>query len=113
MMPGGSRLLGRRAGAIVTDLVGDDHAVLRALAARAVEIAAELRAAVALMATSVPAHRKALAAAGFLSPGFPLLGRLLARRAPTFMWLPKAPAAGLCADAMEITFADSDVDLAL
>jgi hypothetical protein len=115
MLPGGSRLLGKREGAIVTDLVAldDDPAVLRALAFHAVEAAAELRAAVVLTATNVAAQRKALAATGFLSPGLPLLGRALQRRAPTFMWLPKGPAAALAPDRMEITFADSDVDLAL
>ena len=115
MLPGGSRLLGKREGALVTDLVAvdDDPAVLRALALKAVEVAADLRAAVVLGATNVAAHRKALAGAGFLSPGFPLLGRALQRRAPTFMWLPKGPAAALAHDRVEITFADSDVDLAL
>ncbi len=115
MTPGSSRLLGKLDGAIVADLVAvdDDPATLRALAFRAVEIAAEPRAAVVLMATTAPAHRQALAATGFLSPGFPVLGRQLQRRSPVFMWLPKGPGAGLAADAVEITFADSDVDLAL
>src|SRR5262249_7027576 len=115
MLPGGSRLLGQREGAIVTDLVAvdDDPAALRALAFKAVEVAADLRAAVVLAATNATAHRKALAATGFLSPKIPLLGRALQRRAPTFMWLPKGPAAALEPGRMEITFADSDVDLAL
>jgi hypothetical protein len=115
MTPGSSRLLGRLDGAIVTDLVAvdDDPAVLRALATQAVDIAAELRVAALLMATSVPAHGAALAATGFLSPQFPLLGRRLASRAPVFMWLPQGAAAGLRPDAVEITFADADVDLAL
>jgi hypothetical protein len=115
MTPGASRMLGRRAGAIITDLVavGDDPAVLRALARRAVAIAAELRVVVMLVATTVPAHRRALVATGFLSPGLPLVGRALYRMAPVFMWSPRGPGAPLTADNVALTFADSDVDLAL
>jgi len=115
MTPGASRMLGSLKGAIITDLVAvdDDQAVLRALAIKAVEFAAEIRATVVLMASTTRPHRRALVATGFLSPGFPLLGRLLQRRSPVFMWLPRGPASGLSAAAMEITFADSDVDLAL
>jgi hypothetical protein len=115
MTPGASRMLGKRAGAIITDLVAvdDDPAVLRALARHAVEIAAELRVVVVLMATTVAAHRRALVAAGFLSSGLPLLGRLLGRMAPVFMWSPRGPGAPLTAKNLALTFADSDVDLAL
>ena len=115
MTPGASRMLGRRAGAVITDLVavGDDPAVLRALARRAVAIAAELRVVVVLVATTVPAHRQALVATGFFSPGLPVVGRVLRRMAPVFMWSPRGPGAGLAADDFTFTFADSDVDLAL
>lgn len=115
LMPGSSPLLGKLAAAIVVDLVAvnDEPKVLRALAARAVAIAAELRATIAFAAATAPAHCRALAASGFLSPRFPLLGRLLARRSPVFMWVPRDPAARLEADRMVLTFADSDVDLSL
>jgi len=115
MTPGASRILGRHAGAIIADLVavGDEPAVLRALARRAVVIAARLQVVVVLAATSVAAHRRALVASGFLSAGVPVLGRYLSRAAPTFMWSPRGPGAGLAADDFMFTFADSDVDLAL
>jgi hypothetical protein len=115
MTPGASRILGRRAGAIITDLVAIDNepAVLRALARRAVAIAARLQVVVVLVATTLAAHRRALVASGFLSPGLPVLGRFLSRAAPTFMWSPRGPGAGLGAEDFMFTFADSDVDLAL
>jgi GNAT superfamily N-acetyltransferase len=115
MTPGRSRQMGRLRGALITDLVAlrGDPATLRVLAAKGVAIAAELRATVALLLTTAPSHRRALAAMGFLSPGFPVLGRLLARRAPIYMWLPRGPGAGLAADNMTMTFADSAVDLDL
>jgi GNAT superfamily N-acetyltransferase len=115
MTPARSRQIGRLRGALITDLVAlhDDPAILRALAAKGVAIIAELRAAIALYVTTAPSHRRALAAMGFVSPGFPVLGRLLARRAPTYMWLPRGPGAGLSAENMAMTFADSAVDLDL
>ena len=115
MTSGASRILGRRAGAIITDLVAvdDDTAVLRALARAAVAIAARLQVVVVLMATTRAAHRRALAASGFLSPGLPAVGRFLSRAAPTFMWSSRGPGAGLAAQDFMFTFADSDVDLAL
>ena len=115
MTPGRSRQLGKLKAAIVTDLVavGDDPQVLRALARRAVEIASELGALVVLTATTALGHRKALAAMGFISPALPLIGRLLERRSPQFMWLPRGPAATLEADDMALTFADVAIDLDL
>jgi hypothetical protein len=115
MTPGASRMLGKRAGAIVTDMVAvdDEPAVLRALGRRTVDIAAGLGVVIVLMATTVAAHRRALVANGFLSSNFPLLGRFLGRMAPVFMWSPRGPGAPLTADNLALTFADSDVDLAL
>jgi GNAT acetyltransferase-like protein len=115
MTPGASRILGRRAGAIITDLLAldNDPAVLRALARRAVAIAARLQVVVVLMATTSAAHRRALTASGFLSPGLPVVGRYLQRMASIFMWSPRGPGAGLAAEDFMFTFADSDVDLAL
>jgi GNAT superfamily N-acetyltransferase len=101
--------------AIITDLAArdEDEEVLQALAAKAVEMAGELRVAVAVTATTTAAHRRALAKAGFLSSNLPVLGRALERRAPQFMWLPRGPAASLTADDMAMTFADAAVDLDL
>jgi hypothetical protein len=115
LTPGASRALGRLEAAILTDLVtvNDEPAVLHALARKAVEFAAESRVTVVLAATTSLAHQRALVRTGFLSPRLPLLGPRLQRRAPVFMWLPKGVAAALSPDAIEITFADSDVDLAL
>jgi hypothetical protein len=115
MTPGASRMLGKRAGAIVTDMVAvdDEPAVVRALVRRAIDIAAGLRVVVVLMATTVAAHRRALVANGFLSSDFPLVGRFLRRIAPVFMWSPRGPGAPLAAQNLALTFADSDVDLAL
>ncbi len=115
MTSGRSRRMGRLQAAMITDLVAvhDDAAVLRALGARAVATAAELRAAVALFVTTALSHRRALAAIGFVSPDFPLLGRLLRDRGPTYMWWPRGPGAVLTADGMTMTFADSAVDLDL
>jgi len=115
MTSGRSRQMGRLQAAMITDLVAvhDDPVVLRALAARAVATAAELRAAIALFATTALSHRRALAAIGFVSADFPVLGRLLRERAPTYMWVPRGPGAALTADGMTMTFADSAVDLDL
>jgi len=87
--------------------------VLRALARRAVAIAGHWGVVVLLMATTLPAHRRALAASGFLSSKWPVLARVLARAAPIFMWAPTGPGAPLTADYLALTFADSDVDLNL
>jgi len=115
MAPGRIPQLGKRQAAMITDFVAmnDDPTLLRALARRAVTMAGELRAVAALTATTNASHRSALAAAGFLSPAFPVLGRALARRSPVFMWLPKGPGAALKADHIEFTFADAAVDLDL
>jgi len=115
MTPGASRILGRRPGAIIVDLaaVGEDAAVLRALARRAAAIAAQWSVVVVLMATTLPAHRRALVASGFVSSAWPGLNRFLGRAAPTFMWSPRGPGAGLGAGDFIFTFADSDVDLNL
>ena len=115
MTPGSSRLLGKLECAIITDLVAanDDPQVIRALAARAAALAGEMRSVVGLICTTSPTQRRQLAAMGFVSSGFPLLGRFLERRAPVFMWAPRGPASRLEADGMAFTFADSDVDLAL
>jgi RimJ/RimL family protein N-acetyltransferase len=115
MAPGSSRQLGKLRAAIITDLVAvdDDAKVLGALARKSVAIAGELRAAIAVVATTAAAHRAALARAGFLSPGFPVLGRILARRAPQFMWLPRGPSVTLSAENVAMTFADAAVDLDL
>jgi hypothetical protein len=115
MTPGASRILGRHAGAIITDLVAvdNDPAVLRALVRRAVAVAARLHVVVVLMATTLAVHRRALVASGFLSPSLPIVGRFLQRAASIFMWSPRGPGAGLAAEDFMFTFADSDVDLAL
>jgi len=113
LTPGRIRQLGRIEGAFITDLVAGDPRVARALALRAVAIAAELRAAVALAATTTPAHVRALTKLGFLSPAWPLVGRLLARRAPQFMWAPRGPAAALTASDMAFTLADATIDFDL
>jgi len=107
--------LGKISGALLTDLaaVGDDSEVLSALVARATVYASKLGAAVVLAATTNAEHRRALARMGFLSPGVPLLGRILERRAPQYMWLPRGPAAQLDVSGVLLTFADSDVDFKL
>jgi hypothetical protein len=112
---GGSRLLGKRQAAILTDLVtvDDDRALLRALVGKAVSFAGELGANVLLAATTIPRHRRSYAALGFLSSGLPVLGRPLRRRAPQFMWLPRGPGAALAADNIALSLSDSDVDLNL
>jgi hypothetical protein len=114
-MPGRSRRLDTLGAAIITDLVAasDDPAILRALASRTVAIAAELRALVVVTATTMPAHRSALARMGFVSPALPLIGRLLLERSPQFMWLPRDAALPLRADVMELSFADVAIDLDL
>jgi hypothetical protein len=113
--PGASRQLGRLRAALITDLValGDERAVLQALGARAAAIAAEMGAALVLFVTTVAAHRQALAGLGFVTPGFPLLGALLERRAPVYMWWPRGPGATLTAERMTMTFADAALDLDL
>jgi GNAT superfamily N-acetyltransferase len=115
MAPGSSRQLGGLRASLVTDLVAvdDDPKVLGALARRSVAIAGELRAAIAVVATTATAHRAALARAGFLSPSFPVLGPMLARRAPQFMWLPGGQFVSLSAENVAMTFADAAVDLDL
>jgi GNAT superfamily N-acetyltransferase len=115
MTPGRSRQMGRLRGALMTDLVAlhDDPTTLRVLTARAVAMAAELGATMALFVTTARSHRRALAAIGFVSSDLPVLGGTLARRAPTYMWLPRGPGAGLTAENMTMTFADSAVDLDL
>jgi hypothetical protein len=115
MTRGRGRQMGTLQGAMITDLVAvhDDPAALRALAASAVASAAELRALVVVFMTTALSHRRALAAIGFASPGFPVLGRFLRQRAPTYMWSPRGPGAALTADSMTMTFADSTIDLDL
>jgi hypothetical protein len=107
--------LGKHAAALITDLaaVDDDPKLLRALAGRALAIAGKLRAVAALTITTIPAHRRALAVTGFVSPAFPLIGRALSRRSPVFVWLPKGPASQLKADGVSLTFADAAVDFDL
>jgi hypothetical protein len=108
-------LFGRLQTAIITDFIAidDDADVLRRLAAWAVEVAADLRVwAVSAVTTTVP-HRRALLTAGFLSPGTPLAGGLLSRRAPLFMWAPQGPGSALTADAVSLTYSDSDLELNL
>jgi hypothetical protein len=115
MMPGRSPRMDKLKPAIVTDLVAvdDDRHVLRALALKAVEIASELQATLVLTATTTASHRKALAGVGFISPAWPVIGPLLARRSPQFMWRPWGPAATLKATDMTLTFADVAIDLDL
>jgi GNAT superfamily N-acetyltransferase len=115
MTRGSSRMLGRIDAALITDLVAvdDDPAVLRALAVRAAAIAARLGAMLLLMATTDRQHRTALVACGFLSSGLPVLGPMLERRAPAFMWSPDGPGNLIDPDDVTFTFADSDVDLNL
>jgi GNAT superfamily N-acetyltransferase len=110
-----SSALGGLAAAIVADLVAvdDDPMLLRALAFRAVEIAAGMRVRLLLTVATRPPHRGAYAATGFASSGFPLLGRVLARHSPAFMWSPEGPGARFVADDAMLTFADSDADLHL
>jgi GNAT superfamily N-acetyltransferase len=115
LTPGSSRQLGRISGALITDLVAvhDEPAVLRALCTRAVAVASELGTTVVLAATNEPSQREALAKAGFLSPDFPLLGRVLLHRSPQYMWLPKGPGANISVGTTVLSFSDSDVDLLL
>lgn len=107
--------MGRLPGAIISDLVAidDDHVVLQALARRAVSIAADLGVAIAFHITTSSAHQRALTAVGFLSPDFPILGRVLKRRAPVFMWSPRGPGQALVPQRVDMTFADSTLDLDL
>jgi hypothetical protein len=113
--PETNRLMDLLRAAIVTDLVAvdDEAAVLRSLACSVVASAGHLRAMAALATTTIPAHQKALSAAGFLSSHVPLLGTLLASRSPRFMWVPEGPAARLTAEGIALTFADSDADFNL
>jgi GNAT superfamily N-acetyltransferase len=113
LTPGRIRQLGRIEGAFITDLAAEDAPTVRALALRAVAIAADMRAGVVLAATTIPAHQRALARLGFLSPAVPLIGKILARRAPQFMWLPRGPAAALVASDIAFTFADATIDFDL
>jgi hypothetical protein len=115
MTPGRSGALDRLRAAIITDLaVADDDAiVLRALAGEAVALAADLGARAMLTATTTAAHRAALARIGFISPATPLVGRVLAQRAPQFMWLPRGAGQELSADDLSLSFADVAIDLDL
>ena len=115
MQSGTSRQLGQVPSIMIVDLVAvdDEREVLRALAMRACAMAADMRVGVALFVTTAQAHREALSSIGFLSPRTPLLGRLLGPRAPVVMWWPRGPGALLDPTAIEMTFADSTVDLDL
>jgi hypothetical protein len=114
-MATGRRGMGPFKGAVITDLVAvnDDHEILKLLGMKAVSVAAELGVAIALFATTSSAHRRALTAVGFLSSGFPVLGSVIKRRAPVFMWSPRGPGEELRMDRIEMTFADSTIDLDL
>ena len=107
------RKLGNFKGAFITDFVADSPDAVRALARRAVDIAADMRAAIALVATMIPAHARAFARLGFISETWPLIGNFLKRRAPQFMWAPHGPAAQLSARDMMFTFADATIDFDL
>lgn len=115
IMPGRSRQLGALRAALIVDLavVDDDPEVTRGLAARAAGIAGELGAAVALFLTTVPSQQRIFARLGFLTPGFPVLGRLLARRSPVYVWNPRGPGSRLAPDRLVMTFADGMLDLDL
>jgi hypothetical protein len=115
MTPGRSRSLDRLRAAMITDLAttDDDPVLLAALAGEAVTIAADLGARAVVTATTTAAHRAALARMGFISPTVPLLGRLVASRAPQFMWLPRGPAAAFTAGDLSLSFADVALDLDL
>ncbi len=115
MTPGRSRSLDRLRAAMITDLAAtdDDPALLAALAGEAVAIAADLGARAVVTATTTAAHRAALSRMGFISPTVPLLGRLVANRAPQFMWLPRGPAAAFTAGDLSLSFADVALDLDL
>ena len=115
-LPRTSRLLGRLPAALVSDVVAvdDDTAVLRRLAACTATLAGELGAAVALAASTEPTHWRAFAAVGYLSSELPVIGpRLLAPRAPEYIWLPRGPGADLVPGQIAMTLSDSDVDLKL
>jgi hypothetical protein len=115
MTPGRSRGLDRLRAAIITDLAAadDDAAVLGALAGEAVALAADLGARAMLTATTAVAHRAALTRVGFISPATPLVGRMLAPRAPQFMWLPRGAGEALSPDGLSLSFADVAIDLDL
>ena len=115
MMPGRSGGLDRLRAAIITDLaaVEDDAVVLAALARQAAALAADLGARAMLTATTAAAHRAALARIGFISPVTPLIGRVLAPRAPQFMWLPRGAGQGLSPGDLALNFADVAIDLDL
>ncbi len=107
------RKLGNFKGAFITDFVADSPDAVRALARRAVDIAADMRAAIALVATTTPAHARAFARLGFISETWPLIGNFVKQRAPQFMWAPHGPAAPLSARDMMFTFADATIDFDL
>jgi hypothetical protein len=115
MTPGASRRLGQIPGALVTDLlaVDDDPDVLEALGRHVIALAADMRVGVALLLTTSAAAHPALARAGFLTPRSPVLGRLLRRRAPVFMWSRRGPGKTVTHDRITMTFADSTLDLDL
>jgi len=114
-LPVGSVASAKFPTALIADLVAveDDTQVLRALGARAADIAAELQCRIVVTTTTKKAHQHMLTTIGYLSPGFPLFGRLLRRRSPVFMWSPAGPGSKVVADRMQLTFADSDADLNL
>lgn len=111
--PGRIRAFGKMEAALVVDLIADDPRVVRVLAARAVAIAGELNAAIAMAITTIPAHERVLRRLGFVSPAWPLIGKLIGRRAPQFMWVPKGPAAGFTGAEMALTLADGPIDFDL
>jgi GNAT superfamily N-acetyltransferase len=113
LTPGRIRQLGRIEGAFITDLAAEDASTVRALAVRAVAIAADIRARLVLAATTIPIHQRVLARLGFLSPAVPLISKMLAPRAPRFMWVPRGPAAALVAGDIAFTFADATIDFDL
>jgi len=113
LTPGRIRQLGRIEGGFIADLAAEDAAAVCALAVRAVAIAADMRASLVLAATTIPVHQRVLARLGFLSPAVPLIGKMLARRAPQFMWVPRGPAAALVASDIAFTFADATIDFDL
>jgi Acetyltransferase (GNAT) family len=106
-------LVGRLKAAIITDLTAldDDPMVLRRLAVGAVRLAAEMGVWLMLAVTTTAPHRRALARAGFLSPTAPIIGEIFKARAPEFMWAPHGPGSALNAEAITLTFSDSDLDL--